>query len=110
LGKGTLNVVSDVMTGAHFRSDGAAPTLSGCPSGASITGTDIVGFVYFGSGGTSCTVNFHKAWASIPVCIVQNYANISPVAYPDGVGTGQVSIKHSGTFTGNALYICLGDS
>jgi hypothetical protein len=107
LGKGTLHVADSVVSGNHFSSDGAAPTVSSCGTSPSVGGTDNVGQVSVG-GATSCTVNFHTAWANAPICIVQTKANATPVAYVSSVSTTKFVFSLSASLTGGVYYICQG--
>ncbi len=109
LGIGTIAAGSDIATAGHFRSNGTTPTLSSCGSGATITGTDNAGQISNPSGGiTACTVNFHTAFSGNPVCIVQTYANATPVTIINGVNTASFTADWTSSFTGTWFYICMG--
>ncbi len=108
LGTGTLNAANDIKTAGHYRSGGNAPTLSACGSGPSITGTDAAGAVATGVSTSSCTITFVKAYASAPICMVQTYANATPVAYLSSYTTTQITVSWTTTFHGGFFYLCQG--
>jgi hypothetical protein len=107
LGAGTLNVQDSVATGNHYRSKGSAPTLTSCGSGASVlAGTDVAGVIATGAGTSSCTINFAKAYAGAPICIVQTYSNASPVAYLTSFNANNITVSWNSAFQGAFMYIC----
>lgn len=107
LGEGTLNVVSDVATGNHYRSLGGTPAVSSCGTSPTIYGTDNAGYVGVGSSVTSCTITFVKAWNGAS-CIVQNKNNTSPVAYVNNLSNTVLVVEFSAAYTGSFYYICQG--
>ncbi len=110
LGPGVLNAAGSIVTGDHFRSDGHAPTLVSCGSGAKLTGTDAAGFVTTGGEVSSCTVNFAKAYASAPVCIVQTFANAAPATFVTSYAASYLKVAWTDGLNGTWLYICQGVS
>jgi uncharacterized protein YaiE (UPF0345 family) len=109
LGSGTLNVVSDVMTGGHFRTDGNHGSLSSCGASANFNGgTDQAGQISVGPGVTSCTYTFNTAWAAAPVCIAQTYQAATPTTYVTSQSGSSFTVNFSAAFTGAFEYICMG--
>ena len=70
------------LKGDHMTFAGVAPVVSSCGTDPStVTGTDAVGRLTWGSGGAdaTCTVTFTQAWAVAPKCLAQNDTNILTV-------------------------------
>lgn len=107
LGQGTLNVASSIATGNHFRSVGTAPTVSSCGTSPTVNGTDNAGSIHVG-GATACTITFATTWSSVPVCIVQDYANATPTAYLTAISTTAFTVTLTSSLTGTVFYICQG--
>lgn len=48
----------------------AAPTVTGCGTGATVLGNDSAGVITMGTGVvTTCTLTFARAWVVAPVCV-----------------------------------------
>lgn len=110
LGPGTLHVADSVVTGNHLASDGPRPTLETCGSGATIKGTDAAGQVTNGGPIKSCIVRFAKPYASDVVCIIQDYASPTPIAYLTRFGPWGFEASWSSPFKGGWFYMCQGVS
>ena len=106
LGAGTLHAADSIATSNHFRSKGAAPTLSSCGAGPAISGTDVAGRVNTGSGTSTCTINFAKAYALAPICMVQTYAQPAPVTFVTAFSPTHVTVSWKSSFKGGFLYSC----
>jgi hypothetical protein len=56
---------------AHLALTGSAPSLSSCGSSPAVAGSDMAGEVTTGTATpTSCTITFHVAYQTAPVCVV----------------------------------------
>ena len=108
LGQGTVHAADSLVTGNHFRSDGAAPALSACGSGSAITGTDAAGQVSNGAALTACTVTFAKPYEAKVVCIVQDYVAPKPAPYLTDLGPGGFKVAWPAAFKGQWFYMCQG--
>ncbi len=112
LGKGTLDVQDTVAVGNHLRSTGAAPSLSACGAGAGFApgsnSNDVRGEVSNGAGVSSCTVTFHRAYASPQTCIVQDYANATPIAFVSSLSLSSFTVSWPASYSGTWSYICMG--
>ena len=113
LGKGSLNVQGTVAVGRHIRSTGPAPTLAACGAGAGfVPGTnpnDVRGEVSNGPAGvSSCRLIFNKAYASPETCMVQDYANATPVAFVSALSLASFTVSWPKSYAGTWSYICMG--
>lgn len=84
--------------------NGTAPSINTCAGGTLVAGsTDVSGQVS-GSSGTSCTVNFGRAWVTAPRCITSgsiSSATTGPVSNTTTttVLTMTVAVTGAGVFT-----------
>jgi hypothetical protein len=79
----------------HILSTGTAPSLS-CGTGSpTVTGNDYSGLITGGTGVTTCTLTFAKAYLTQPWCVITNQTSpaTSPIAY--SVATTSFAITNS---------------
>jgi len=92
LPSGFAHPILQLLNNYHVWPTGAAPTISTCGSGASVTGSDTTGFFTTGSGTvTSCTLTFNHAFTGL------YYADVHSAA---GGTVGYAAGNSSVTFTG----------
>jgi Pectate lyase superfamily protein len=56
----------------------AGPTVSGCGTSPTITGSDTAGIIGSGSGATGCTLTFNSPWTNVPFCLVTAQSGTAP--------------------------------
>ena len=104
-------VQGDLSLG-HLVLNGSVPTVasgsSDCGTSPAIAGNDTVGVVTVGSStnGGKCTVTFHTAWTTAPVCTAQDQTTgnlLHPV-----VATGTLTITGTLTAADKISYECKG--
>jgi hypothetical protein len=111
LGSAPGNVVT--VTG-HLAAAGATPSITACGASPAITAggsmNDNRGFVQNGSGAvTSCTINFSRAWASIPACTVSLNGNgVTQGIMVQSVNTLGLTVQFTSSYNGAWIYICEG--
>jgi hypothetical protein len=109
---GSANTNTHTLTG-HVATSGTTPTLGTCGTGATIpapsfSANDNRGYVASGTGVSACTINFSRAWASTPVCVVSIGNSSSLVISLASVSTTSLQVVFSSTFNGTWGYICEG--
>jgi trimeric autotransporter adhesin len=83
-----IDIADNIMVygDTHLAMHGTAPTIGNCPTsttGASVVGNDNAMVIQQGSGATSttlCTLTFHTAWTSTPICTASWGTNAAPPA------------------------------
>ena len=111
LGPGTLHAADSIATGNHIRSDGPTPKLSSCGAATTVAGsTDVKGRITNGTGVTSCTVNFAKAYeaGSLVVCLVQDYGASALGPYLSSSSRASFTVSWPARYAGSWSYICAG--
>lgn len=56
--------------GTHLIVAGPAPVLTSCGTTPTVVGNDMAGLITTGSGATTCTATFAKAYVVAPACVV----------------------------------------
>lgn len=89
----------------------AVPTLSGCGTSPSITGTDMAGRITLGTGSpTACVVTFNKAYTTnAPACTAGNEDSNTATRIPK-VTTSTTTMTLTATFSASdhLQYVCIG--
>lgn len=95
------------LTGTgHVLVYGGAPSLSGCGTGASVSGNDTTGEITVGSSATGCVLTFATAWATKPGCTVTAQ---SGARFGYGISTTALTLTNNDNLSGAAVnYVCLG--
>jgi hypothetical protein len=106
------NLVEGDLSIGHFVLNGTAPTIgsgsSDCGTTPAIAGNDNVGLVTVGSStnGSKCTITFHTAWTTAPVCVALNQTTgnlLRPTA-----ATGTLTLNGTLTAADKLSYMCKG--
>ncbi len=102
------NGLTTLTTGNPLQLGGAAPTVSGCGTGASVSGTDNKGTITTGSGTvTACSLGFGSAATATPSCILTTSSSGSVPAITTISTTGfTVGLSASLASGGKIYYFC----
>jgi hypothetical protein len=88
---GAISGVSASIAG-HLTLTGSAPTISGCGTGAAVTGNDSVWALTTGASLGTCTLTFANAWAVAPSCVVTSN-NVTSLAIVGSVSTSSLTLS-----------------
>lgn len=79
--------------GGFFTCTGmSGPSISGCGTGATISGNDYNSRLITGTApGATCTVSFAHTWPGNPVCVMKDYTNGSDLAGPTSTTDFQIA-------------------
>lgn len=116
VGIGTTSPSEKLEVNGHILSrGGAAPTISSCGTGASVSGTDNSFKVIVGTGAvTTCAINFGTTWANSPSSCTFSAANVAMAGaisspsynpYVSNLTTTQVAITAATSLATGAFYI-----
>jgi hypothetical protein len=83
------------------------PTVSGCGTSASVSGTDIAGEITVGTAlPTGCTLTFANAYNNPPYCAVTVQQTIASFSYT--ISASAITISQTATNSDHINYICFG--
>src|SRR5262249_32662999 len=93
----------------HMRTMGASPAVSGCGSGASVSGSDIAGQITSGTGSpTGCVLTFAQSYLNAPYCIFTWQTNLASMQWT--VTASQATLVQTATSSNKVNYLCLAQS
>lgn len=98
----------NTQIGGHLLFSGTAPTLSGCGTGATVTGNDSAGRITIGTTpSASCVVTFHTAFTTNgPSCFAND--EVTVVALQTSASTSALTINGVTVASDTVNYHCVG--